>query len=527
MNKLRSTIAFLAVAVLVVAIAWDSWPGARKNREAIRQTAASESEDSSASSINDNLQTENEETTGGNPAPAFGPEEAYYLKTSKALLGFLDYLRQRQLEPNSFPKYFIEIENTLAKSFSSSTFRASVSSEPVNSADGDPLLRMMQEINKKDSARLALMKTVIAWHINQQVEAEKTLAELEQAELKGEEEQRLLTITAALVRGTADSSTLEMNASDASYLGWIGEILEIKLIDDISTQQSMRSELDDTTRYAFQKMVVFFSCFVGLMICSIASLTVLALIYAFNLSPSFYRDGPLADHLRIETFALYLAVMFFGGQVIESVTSSIASIETRLILNVLMIISTLAIVLWARLFGASIKDIRETFALYAGSAWKLLRDLIAAFLAGTGATLPLLVVLIGYAAILTVLKINVQDGAHPVVEVLSRSSQSGSNLIFYAIAFLAVIVAPLVEETMFRGVLYSWLRNKTGAFFAILLSSLIFAAIHPQGPIGIFPLTCIGMLLASLREWRNSLIPSMLCHAALNASVLSLTQIIF
>ncbi|MDD2943906.1 MAG: type II CAAX endopeptidase family protein [bacterium] len=526
MNRLRSTIAFLAVVVLVVAIAWDSWPSSRKRNDTRQQAIVNETENNSENSTANSNQLR-ETTTNEISITDFSPEEAYYLKTSKALIGFLDYLKQRQLEPNSSPKYFADAENTLAKSFSSSSFRAAGKKEETRSEDGDPLLRMMKEINKKDSSRLALMKTIIAWHINQQDEAEKILTELEQAELNNEVEQRLLAITSALVRGSADSSTLEINASDSSYLGWVSQILEIKLVDDLVAQQSMQSGLDDATKYAFQKMVILFSCFIGLLICSITSLTVLALIYAFNLSPSFYSEGLLADHLRIETFALYLAVMFFGGQLIESVTNLNANIETRLILNVVMIISTLAVVLWPRLFGSSIRDIRETFALYAGGAWKLCRDLIAAFLAGTGATLPLLVILIAYAVILTFFEINVQDGAHPVVEVLSRSGQSNSNLVFYVIAFLAVIVAPLVEETMFRGVLYSWLRNKTSAFFAIVLSSLIFASIHPQGPIGIFPLTCIGMLLASLREWRNSLIPSMICHAALNASVLSLTQIIF
>jgi membrane protease YdiL (CAAX protease family) len=51
----------------------------------------------------------------------------------------------------------------------------------------------------------------------------------------------------------------------------------------------------------------------------------------------------------------------------------------------------------------------------------------------------------------------------------------------YTIAALATFTAPLVEEVVFRGVLYSGLRKRIGAAWGTVIVILIFAAIHvPQ-----------------------------------------------
>jgi membrane protease YdiL (CAAX protease family) len=45
---------------------------------------------------------------------------------------------------------------------------------------------------------------------------------------------------------------------------------------------------------------------------------------------------------------------------------------------------------------------------------------------------------------------------------------------------------------------------------------VIFAGIHPQGLAGIPVLTAMGMVLAGIRLWRNSLVASMAAHALHN-----------
>ncbi len=84
------------------------------------------------------------------------------------------------------------------------------------------------------------------------------------------------------------------------------------------------------------------------------------------------------------------------------------------------------------------------------------------------------------------------------------------------------VLAPLVEETLFRGILYPALRSRMGVLGGILLSSSIFAILHPTLPAGFLPLFSLGVVLAYLYESRKSLVPSIVLHALNNGFILLL-----
>ena len=93
---------------------------------------------------------------------------------------------------------------------------------------------------------------------------------------------------------------------------------------------------------------------------------------------------------------------------------------------------------------------------------------------------------------------------------------------------VACVAAPIVEETMFRGVLYRHLRDWipgsgrwASVFFACLVNSFVFAAIHPQGLMGIPVLGLLAVGFSLVREWRDSLFGPMLMHA-LNNGIITL-----
>jgi len=85
---------------------------------------------------------------------------------------------------------------------------------------------------------------------------------------------------------------------------------------------------------------------------------------------------------------------------------------------------------------------------------------------------------------------------------------------------------------MFRGVLYRQLRSAShnigmvlSIVISILITSFLFAAIHPQGWVAIPALMGIAIGMNLMREWRGSLIPSMMVHGISNGIVVSmLTQ---
>ena len=68
----------------------------------------------------------------------------------------------------------------------------------------------------------------------------------------------------------------------------------------------------------------------------------------------------------------------------------------------------------------------------------------------------------------------------------------------YTVAFLAVFTAPFVEEVIYRGILYSALQRTTGTVLAVVIVTLLFAAVHvPQywgSPSTIMLLTTFGRL---------------------------------
>ena len=81
---------------------------------------------------------------------------------------------------------------------------------------------------------------------------------------------------------------------------------------------------------------------------------------------------------------------------------------------------------------------------------------------------------------------------------------------------LALLAAPLAEETFFRGFLFPGLRNRLGTLRAALASSLFFAVLHFN--VGsIIPFTAIGMLLTWAYVVSGSLWMAIGAHFAFNA----------
>ena len=114
---------------------------------------------------------------------------------------------------------------------------------------------------------------------------------------------------------------------------------------------------------------------------------------------------------------------------------------------------------------------------------------------------------------------------HPIIVYMS-GPDIGPKLL---VLVLAAVAAPLVEETMFRGVLYRHLRGATGPLglaLSVILSTLIntalFAAIHPQGWVAAPALMGLACGMTLVREWRGTLIPSMVIHGVSNALVMAM-----
>jgi membrane protease YdiL (CAAX protease family) len=195
---------------------------------------------------------------------------------------------------------------------------------------------------------------------------------------------------------------------------------------------------------------------------------------------------------------------------------------------------SLSVLAWPVLRGVPWHQVRRDIGLTAGRR-PALEPVIG--LGGYAMTLPLLVV--GVLVMLVLLSVQrglaedplapVSPPSHPATEWVAHSGWWGR----LQILLLASVVAPLVEETMFRGVLYRQLREATagwGNAWSVFLSgtvvSFLFAVIHPQGLIAVPALMALAYGFTLLREWRGTLVPAMVAHGINNAVVMLLLMVL-
>jgi membrane protease YdiL (CAAX protease family) len=119
----------------------------------------------------------------------------------------------------------------------------------------------------------------------------------------------------------------------------------------------------------------------------------------------------------------------------------------------------------------------------------------------------------------------VEDSAmHPIV---NEVGMSGGTLTTVLLFVLAAVVAPLTEETMFRGVFFNALAPRVGTAWSLVIASLVFSILHPQLPVGGPAIFVLGAVFSTLYVIRGSLIPSMIAHAINNAAALLMMTLIF
>jgi hypothetical protein len=87
---------------------------------------------------------------------------------------------------------------------------------------------------------------------------------------------------------------------------------------------------------------------------------------------------------------------------------------------------------------------------------------------------------------------------------------------YQLLAVVAVsVIAPVAEETLFRGFLYGWMRGRMPQMAAVALSALIFALAHAELAL-LVPIFVLGCLLALIYERSGSLVPGAIIHALFN-----------
>jgi len=109
--------------------------------------------------------------------------------------------------------------------------------------------------------------------------------------------------------------------------------------------------------------------------------------------------------------------------------------------------------------------------------------------------------------------IGIAPDVQDVTRIISESSSLTTKVYF---ALLALVVAPVVEELIFRGILLPALTRIAGVKVAIMVVSVLFAAVHGHWP-SFVPLFMLSVALCLAYIYRGSLITSIAMHSAFNS----------
>jgi membrane protease YdiL (CAAX protease family) len=103
----------------------------------------------------------------------------------------------------------------------------------------------------------------------------------------------------------------------------------------------------------------------------------------------------------------------------------------------------------------------------------------------------------------------------PEETAISLFISTHDTALIVTFTFLAAIVAPFMEEFVFRGFLFNALLRYMPVWAAAVLSGVIFGASHGS-PSAFLPLAASGVVLAYVYERSGSLTAAMLTHALFN-----------
>jgi membrane protease YdiL (CAAX protease family) len=202
-------------------------------------------------------------------------------------------------------------------------------------------------------------------------------------------------------------------------------------------------------------------------------------------------------------FLLVLAFFIAKGPPFDLASiKTVASAGTVISLSVMMGLPAVLAVLWL-----ATRMARTPFADYLALRRASWRDLLI----GIGA---LIVLVVGWDLLSRMLGREVSPGF--MVDVL-KSAQAEGALWLLVIAF--AVAAPATEELMVRGFLYrGWSESALGPFGAIVLSSLVWTAMHAQYYDWFLfsEVLSIGLLLGYMRYRSNSTWLTIIMHGINN-----------
>ncbi len=367
------------------------------------------------------------------------------------------------------------------------------------------------QVLKQGTFQQRLTYAIIVGEVQGPEAAETELRKLRLEAWAPQEDQRLVDILRtnyeAIRKREKPALAEEDKALVSAKLGWAGNLALTPASAPPEERQAVLAPAKRTVIGVFA--IAGGGCCGGITSLALATLFIVFLSMG-KLTSHGEPTGTGHGGIYAETFALW--ILFHVG--FTSIAVPFFGEKYHLLISGTVMLLSLSTLVWPVLRGVAWAQVRRDIGLVSGPSPFLepfygLASYLA-FLPMTALALLFMLIMMrlsGAAVFGMYLPLAANPGpSHPAVGWLVEGDWS----VKLQVLFLAVIVAPLVEEIVFRGLLYRHLREATRHWptaASIIVSGLtvsfIFAVIHPQGPIAVPALMSLALAFTFARVARH------------------------
>ena len=353
-------------------------------------------------------------------------------------------------------------------------------------------------------------------------------AKVEEHELELTEDQTRMRRVVQELLGNYDSGNPDSDAlpeSDRTFLqdklGWLGEL---SLYPSGSPHTAKRSAIlaSASTLTIGGVIAMLFILLMGVAGFFMA-IVFAAMLFSGKLKSNFANQA--TDHnIYIETFAIWICCFFAASLLLPLLP--IENPSFLMLLQPVIFFGSLLALFWPVIRGVSFAQVRHDIGWTFQNPFKEIGAAVGAYLALLPWLIPGLILVV---VIMSIVSFGLGGETHEFARQatpghpIQEDIMSGDTLTIFFVFLATCVAAPVVEETMFRGVLFRHLRDLTASWklwgsvvFSAIVNGLIFALIHPQGLVAVPVLTTLAIGFTLARQWRGSLLAPMTMHAIHN-----------
>ncbi|MEI6520870.1 MAG: type II CAAX endopeptidase family protein [bacterium] len=198
----------------------------------------------------------------------------------------------------------------------------------------------------------------------------------------------------------------------------------------------------------------------------------------------------IAEGLLIELFNRYGSYLTTDPERLTSITVLYSIVFSAIFILIVLWYATKSSILISTFFKPAKRPILQAFSGYA-----------------------MVIPLVTLISLIQASSNNGQNDTQQVMDMVMNNSSDNISRILFGVAI--VVLAPIIEETLFRGFLFHALMRRMPWGIAAIISAICFGLIHGQLST-ILPITVLGLMLAILTYRNRSIIPAIWAHAIFN-----------